>query len=142
MNPEPENGHVGANEEGLYIDIAPASHANVDTTKEKDEDYDLGSNSESDSMSDFDMDAEVDEIVKDRVPSHILDVAYNKDDPPMEEGSIYPNMHGFKLALATHAIKNEFEYNIEKSEPRRYGYHWYTCKDGDPANIAAMLAER
>ena len=119
MNLEPENEHVGVNEEGLYIDIAPASHANVDTTEKRDEDYDPGSNSESDSMSDFDMDAEVDEIVKDRVPSHIPDVAYNKDDPSMEEESIYPNMHEFKLALATHAIKNEFDYNIEKSEPRK-----------------------
>jgi len=117
MNPKPENEHVGVNKEGLYIDIAPASHVNVETTEKKDEDYDPGSNFESDSMSDFDMDAEVDEIGKDRVPSHILDVAYNKDDPPMEEGSIYPNMHEFKLALATHAIKNEFDYNIEKSEP-------------------------
>ena len=88
--------------------------------RKKDEDYDPSSNSESDYMSDFDMDADVDEIGKDRVPSHILDVAYNKDDPPMEEGNIYPNMHEFKLALATHAIKNEFEYNIEKSESGRY----------------------
>lgn len=23
-----------------------------------------------------------------------------------------------------------------------YGHHWYTCKDGDPADIAAMLADR
>ena len=32
-------------EEGLYLDIVPASHANVDTTDKKDEDYDSGSNS-------------------------------------------------------------------------------------------------
>jgi len=25
---------------------------------------------------------------------------------------------------------------------QQYGHHWYTCKDGDPADIAAMLAER
>ena len=35
-------------------------------------------------MPDSDIDAEVDEIVKDRVPSHIPEVAYNKDDPPMK----------------------------------------------------------
>lgn len=23
-----------------------------------------------------------------------------------------------------------------------YGHHWYTCKDGDPSDIAAMLADR
>ena len=118
------------NEEGLYIDIAPASHANVDTTDKKDEDYDSGSNSESDSMSDSDMDDEVDEIVNDRLPSDMHQVAYNKDDPPMEVGSIYPNMSEFKLALATHAIKKEFEYNIEKSEPGRYRAYCAGVEDG------------
>jgi hypothetical protein len=113
MNPEPENEHVRVDEEGLYIDIPPEQ-------AKEDEDYDPGSNSESDSMSDFDMDAEVDEIVKDKLPSYVTKVAYSKDDPPMEVGSIYPNMFEFKLALATHAIKNEFEYNIETSEPGRY----------------------
>ena len=99
--------------------------------RKKDEDYDPGSNSESDSMTDSDtnaevdettkdIDAEVDETMKDTLPSHIPEVAYNKDDPPMEVGSIYPNISEFKLALATHAIKNEFEYNIEKSEPGKY----------------------
>ena len=44
MNPELKNEHVGVNEEGLYIDIALASHANVDTAEKKDEDYDPGSN--------------------------------------------------------------------------------------------------
>jgi hypothetical protein len=107
MNPELENEYMGVDEEGLYIEIAPTSHANVDTTKKKDEDYDPSSDSESDSMSDTDMDAEVDDIVKDRLPSHIPEVAYNKDDPPMEVGSIYPNISKFKLALATHAIKME-----------------------------------
>ena len=37
-------------------------------------------------MSDSDLDDEVD----DRLPSDIPQVAYNKDDPPMEVGSIYP----------------------------------------------------
>jgi hypothetical protein len=125
MNPEPENEHVGVDEEGLYLDIAPASHANVDTTEEKDEDYDLGSNSKSD-LSDSDMDDEV----NDRLSSDMPQVAYNKDDPSMEVGSIYPNMSEFKLALATHAIKKEFEYNIEKSEPRRYRAYCAGVEDG------------
>ena len=30
----------------------------------------------------------------------------------MTVGSIYENMSCFKLALATHAIRNEFEFNI------------------------------
>ena len=130
MNPEPQNEYVGVDEEGLYIDIAPTSHANVDTSEKKDEDYDPGSNSESESDSESDMDAEVDEIIKDTLPSHIFEVAYNKDDPPIEVGSIYPNMFEFKLALATHAIKNEFDYNIEKSEPGKYRAYCTGYVDG------------
>ena len=43
-----------------------------------------------------------------------------KNDPPMIVGNIYENMSCFKLALATHAIINEFEFNREKNDPRRY----------------------
>jgi hypothetical protein len=32
---------------------------------------------------------------------------------------VYPNTAQFKLALSQHAIKNEFEFNIEKSDPER-----------------------
>jgi len=39
-------------------------------------------------------------------------------------------MHEFKLVLATHAIKNEFEYNIEKSEPKRYRVYCTGLVDG------------
>ena len=46
-------------------------------------------------------------------------VAYDRDDPPMSVGSLYPNIAQFRLALSQHAIKNEFEYNIEKSDPER-----------------------
>ena len=38
----------------------------------------------------------------------------------MAVGSLFPDMNAFRLALATHAIRNEFEFNIEKSEPGRY----------------------
>jgi hypothetical protein len=46
-------------------------------------------------------------------------VEYDKEDPPMTVGSMYPNMAEFKLALSQHAIKNEFEYNTERSGPKR-----------------------
>jgi hypothetical protein len=38
----------------------------------------------------------------------------------MTEGTLYPNMDAFKIALASHAVKYEFNYNIEKSDPGRY----------------------
>ena len=37
----------------------------------------------------------------------------------MSVGSVYPNMKQFKLALNQHAIKHEFEYLTEKSDPGR-----------------------
>ena len=46
-------------------------------------------------------------------------VAYDPNDPPMSVGSLYPNISQFRLALFQHAIKNEFEYNTEKSDPER-----------------------
>ena len=44
-------------------------------------------------------------------------VAYDRDDPPMSLGSLCPNIAEFRLALSQHAIKNEFQYNTEKSDP-------------------------
>jgi len=38
----------------------------------------------------------------------------------MTEGTTYPNMATFKLALSQHAIKNEFEYRTVKSAPKRF----------------------
>ena len=77
-------------------------------------------NSEFDS--DFEEEYEEDDglVGKDHVPPHAPTVVYDKDNPPMTVGSIYRNMAEFKLALAQHAIKNEFEYNTEKSEPGRF----------------------
>lgn len=37
----------------------------------------------------------------------------------MRVGSIYHNMREFRFALSQHAIKHEFEFNIEKSDPGR-----------------------
>jgi hypothetical protein len=35
----------------------------------------------------------------------------------MSVGNIYPNITEFRLALSQHAIKYEFEFHIEKSDP-------------------------
>ncbi|WVZ49879.1 hypothetical protein U9M48_001202 [Paspalum notatum var. saurae] len=114
QNPEPENEYVGVDEEGMYIDLGPQAQGNVDQEDDyvPETDSDLDSNSESDGSDD--------EMVEDNAPPHTAEVVYDKVDPPMEVGSIYPNMNVFRLALATHTIKNEFEIDIEHSEPGRY----------------------
>ena len=73
-------------------------------------------------MSDFDMDAEVDEIVKDRVPSHILDVAYNKDDPPMEEGSIYQTCMNLSWLLQHMLLRMNLSITLKRVNQRGIGY--------------------
>jgi hypothetical protein len=35
----------------------------------------------------------------------MIDVDYDKKDPPMIEGTLYSNMNAFKIALASHAVK-------------------------------------
>jgi hypothetical protein len=114
QNPEPENEYVGVDEEGMYIDLGPQVQGNADQEDEyiPETDSNLDSNFESDGSDD--------EMVEDNVPPHTAEAVYDKADPPMEVGSIYPNMNAFRLALATHTIKNEFEIDIEKSEPGRY----------------------
>ncbi|CAN6325281.1 unnamed protein product [Urochloa humidicola] len=124
LNPEPENEHVGVDEEGMYIDVEGNQQFNVGPLVGHDEKVDEAldeSDSEDDSDSDSDYDEdEGDGMVQDNVPPSNPEVVYGKDDPPMIVGSTYPNMAAFKLALASHAIRHEFEYNIEKSDPGRY----------------------
>ena len=59
-------------------------------------------------------------MIKDREPEHMPDIDYDKKDPPMSVGTVYSNMDAFKIALATHAVKHEFSYDIEKSDTGRY----------------------
>jgi hypothetical protein len=83
-----------------------------------------------------------DEMQKD--PNHVPHVEYDKEDPPMTVDSMYPNMTEFKLALSQHAIKNEFEYNTERSGPKRLrAYCSRKEADNCPWRIhASTLADR
>ena len=79
------------------------------------------SNSDDESSSDEDDELEdIDEIVKDSEPPQKPEASYNKMYPPMAVGTLYSDMAAFKLALATHATKYEFHYNIETSDKSRY----------------------
>lgn len=103
-NPEPDNEFVGVDEENLYLCNPRASHKAA---------------SESESDSDYE---EEDGLVG-KDPEPPLFFAYDKDNPPMNVGSTYRNMAEFKLALSYYAIKNEFEYDTEKSDPGRVILH-------------------
>jgi hypothetical protein len=60
----------------------------------------------------FDDEIEEDGIVTDREPAQKLDAYYDKNDPAMAVDTMYSDQNAFKLALATHATKYEFQYNI------------------------------
>jgi hypothetical protein len=46
-------------------------------------------------------------------------IEYDRDNPPIKEGSIFPSMTDCRNALATYCINDEFDFVIDKSEPSR-----------------------
>ena len=116
---------MGVDEKGLYIDLGPqrppppkpqsqgcrkrrdGEGSDADTYCETDSDDESVSDDDDYAMED------VDDIVKDNEPDHMPDAEYDKKDPPMIVGSVYRDMYAFKLALASHAVKHEFHYDIE-----------------------------
>ena len=111
-NPLLENEYVDIDEESTYLG---KEHADDVPSKGEDKDADYVVEEDSDSGSDSEMDDENE--VEGMEP---IDADYDKNDPPMHVGMTYPNIQVFKLALAQHAIKHEFEYNTEKSDKGRF----------------------
>ena len=112
--------------EGLYIDIGPQNPkpANPHSQKEpetsqSDRSHDSEGDDESSSDEEDELD-DIDEVITDSLPPENPDANYDKSDPPMTVGTLYSNMDAFKLALASHATKYEFHYNIEKSDKTRH----------------------
>ncbi|KAJ1296770.1 hypothetical protein BS78_01G327600 [Paspalum vaginatum] len=113
INPHPEYEHVGVDDEGIYSDDDVDISEKAKLGKDHEEEYIPSSDSyEEDSEYDFSND----EDHQDPVPPHEPVQVHNDNDPPMTVGSIYANMNVFRLALAQHSIKHEFEYDIETSE--------------------------
>jgi hypothetical protein len=146
-NPIPENEHVGIDEENTYLekDHMPLNVV-LFSDKEKDKDYIREDESEDESLGgsecESENDPEIEEDEEVHEADHAPNVEYNKEDPPMAEGSTYPNMAEFKLALSQHAVKHEFEYNTEKSAPHRFrGYCKRKDEDNCPWRIHASTTD-
>jgi hypothetical protein len=119
-NPNPMKEFVGIDDEGLYIDLGPQHPVPPPSVDEEGVDEEYMSDDESKSDDDIEIE-DLDDIVEDREPEQQMsDAEYDKNDPPMTEGTVYANMDAFKIALASHAVKYEFNYDIEKSDTRRY----------------------
>ena len=151
------NEHVGVDEEGLYIDLGPQysppppnpqSQGGSKEWEGESSGADESSKTDSDDESSDDEVEDIDDMIKDKEPEHMPDVDYDKKDPPMLVGTVYSDMDAFKIALATHAVKHEFNYDIEKSDTGRYrvncsqqseGYRWIlhtsTLRDGHTIKV-------
>jgi hypothetical protein len=51
-------------------------------------------------------------------------IDYDKDNPSLAEGTIFPSMVDCRNALATYCIKGEYDFEIDKSEPSRLRVHY------------------
>lgn len=142
-NPIPENEHVGIDEENLYLEKEPTPlNVVLFSEKERDKEYVPEDDSEYGSEDGSEDEPEIEEDEEVHEAEHAPTVEYNKEDPPMTEGSKYPNMAEFKLALSQHAIKHEFEYNIQKSAPHRFrGYCKRRDEDKCPWRIYASTTD-
>jgi hypothetical protein len=65
------------------------------------------------------------------------DQFYDKKDPPMTVGTVYSSMAAYKIALCSHVVKRENQYDIVKSDPGRYTVQCVFKKDGCPWRIHA-----
>jgi hypothetical protein len=69
----------------------------------------------------------IDQSFEDYLPNEKR-VMYDKMNPSMQPGSLFPNMKEFQIAMRQYAIKHEFELRIDVTSTTRYvGY----CKGGD-----------
>ena len=108
-NPNPGSEHVGNDGEGLYIDLGLQYPKPVNPEASPlDTSYDLDGFDES-SSDEEDGVEDIDEIVKDREHAQKPELNYDKNGPPMAVETLYSDMSAFKLVLASHATKYEFQ---------------------------------
>ena len=58
-------------------------------------------------------------VVDDYLPGEII-VVHDPNRPRMALGTVYPNQQEFRLAVRQFAINEEFELDLEKTDPTRY----------------------
>ena len=62
----------------------------------------------------------------DEVPGEMV-ISYDKNNPSMDLGTLYPKMEEIKMAVRQFAINKKFDLGTEKSCKTRY---WAFCKSG------------
>ena len=77
--------------------------------------------------------------VSDAIPNEVV-ITYDKDQPKMDLGTMYPSMKEFRLAVRQFAINEEFDLGTEKSDKKRFrGF----CKSSEdcPWRIVGSLQD-
>ncbi|BAH92440.1 Os03g0845100 [Oryza sativa Japonica Group] len=120
INPFPMAEHVD-NEEAVAGQADETRGEGAANEESEDESWATSEDTSEDASEGDGVDESEDEsMALDGMPENIPSATYDKNDPPMIVGSIYPNIDEFRLAIAQHAIKKEFEFNIIRSEPGQY----------------------
>jgi hypothetical protein len=66
--------------------------------------------------------------VSDVVPNEVV-ISYDKNNPQMSVGIVYPSMEEFKMVVRQFAINKEFELGTEKSDTKRYRCYCKSSED-------------
>ena len=77
--------------------------------------------------------------VSDAIPNEVV-ITYDKDQPKMDLGTMYPSMKEFRLAVRQFSINEEFDLGTEKSDKKRFrGF----CKSSEdcPWRIVGSLQD-
>ena len=127
-NPFPQKEHVGDDDD----EVEYSDHETADYVPSSEFELESGYGTD---------DTSSDEEQQDPPQPIEPEIVYDVNDPPMVVGSIYPNMNVFKLAIAQHSIKHEFEYNTEKSDPGRFRAHCSSKSEGCPWRIHASTMQ-
>ena len=122
--------HVGIDKEEQYLDGGEqqnggkqAKYADHKATEDVPQDVDEDSGEQEEDSDDEEADSDEgvvsDEDSDEGIVHDIPAISYDKDNPPMTKGTLFPSIEEFRVALATHAIVNEFSYKTDKSDQKR-----------------------
>lgn len=123
-NPFEHFEHVGVDEEDQYSIGSDTPESDNNESNTSDSEYVPGVDEDEEDDGDDSSDDDDDWVTANATPDESTPIiTYDKNDPPMSKGTIYPSIEEFRLAIAQYSIKHEFEYAIEKSEPNRFRAH-------------------
>ncbi|KAK3139915.1 hypothetical protein QOZ80_5AG0392570 [Eleusine coracana subsp. coracana] len=126
LGPNYEPEYVGMDDEGMYLSgndddnvaaqtyVAPNDVAIVPNVVIEKED---GCRREEEDIDDADWEGTEDDNIVIPIAMH------DKKNPVMKVDTKFCNIHDFRLAICQYAIKKEFEFNLDKSEPGRFRAH-------------------